>query len=226
MKKIIALVAALAVSVTSLFAYTNLIGVGVQIVSPVEVDHGSDMVSKVNATGLNFTYVGAADGGFSFKYNGNVGFGSYDTLIKGKSMYSMLDPYLQMNIEFNSLFGVGGAIIRNDKFFLGLYGNVGFSVDVCVVGCEMDIGGYDVSATTTLVTPGFLVGGDVTFAFTPSKVFSIYASISANMEIAPLTTSETVASYDGSSHVLDDDSIEIVDPAFKLIPTIGVSWRF
>lgn len=221
MKKLIAGVAALVIGMGSLFAWTNIVEVGVAGSFPDFITTtGKDSTDyKFNNTGLNLGYIGVFDSNLAVKANTSIGIGSVDA----KFLDNFADPELgPINFNATQTLGVGYRLINTDNLFLGLFGNIGASVN-CGVAANQD---DDYAYANSIATASYFVGADITAMYTPVKTFSIYASLSANAAYGAVVT-ETVKqnlSYEDDTDTTTHE--HLMKPYFLLRPSIGAAWKF
>lgn len=230
MKKIILVMLSAFICISSSFCYTNIISLGVKGFIPSKIT-GTTTEYDTNPTpetatfsfdaiGLNLGYIGCFDNGFTFKDNTSVGFGLGKTSCKAMDVYNGSQNLF--NIGITELVGIGYNFVNNDKLFVALYGNIGLDLNIALTGATIG----DKVYATTVISPAFLLGGDFTFVFTPKKVFSIYASISANYAYSLIPA---VTAYTTMSTKIPNTSYNRVfstQAYFKAVPTIGISWKF
>lgn len=226
MKKLIALAVAITLSISSLFAWTNIINLGVEGSVPTHANTILDGAEDFtfNATGAEFGYIGYFDFGLAVFDHTSVGLGT----VKGEPFDSFADPIFgPMNFEVNELLGVGYGIIRNENLFLGAFGIIGSSTDIAFAGKEAE----NIANATAVVSESFLYGANVTCVYTPSKIFSVFASVSFCGTIG-------ITTFASQSMEINEEKIEkstlkkpavkehLNSPGIKVLPTIGVAWKF
>jgi len=227
MKKILVAAAALVIGMGNLFAWTNIIQLGVKGAFPEYITTtGSNAENyKFNSTGIDLGYIGTFDCGLSIKADVNCGFGS------AKSPYlSNLENVELGPVNFNSTesIGAGYSIINNDILFLGAYGNIGWSNNFALTAKQAE----DKAFAYGLYTESFFVGGEVVAVYTPVKVFSLYASLSANVafgSVARASGSVKITDVKGKEEVkpdVSDKSISLANPYLLVKPSIGIAWKF
>jgi len=226
MKKLLVSLAALAIGMSSLFAWTNTITLGIEGSVPTKtktvISEGGDYT--FNATGLELGYIGYFDTGLAFLDQTSVGFGT----VKGDPFDSFTDPVFgPMNIEVNEIIGVGYGIIRTENLFLGAFGIIGSSTDIAFAGKKDE----NIANATTAVVESFLYGANISCVYTPSKVFSVFGSVSVCGTIGSTyfaNGSIEINKDDVEKSKVQDPTVKerLNTPGIKILPTIGVAWRF
>lgn len=220
MKKIVLTLAALAIGMSSLFAWTNIPILGITGTIPTFItpaDSELDTI-KTNGVGLNLGYIGYFDFGLAFKDTTALGFGT------AKSNYfdSLNSPfYGPFGIDFSEIIGVGYGVIRTDNLFLGVFGNIGVSTEIAVAAKKTN----EYKTGKVIVAESLLLGTDVTAVYTPSKVFSLFASVSVNAAFGGVETASAVV-YEGKDLKSHDEEWYSANPYLKVLPTIGIAWKF
>lgn len=161
MKKIIALVAAAALSATAAFAENTMhLGLGIPISSfTVSDSSASSHEYDVTVSGCDFAfdYTHVADGGFTFK----VGFDSGYTTT---SVDYGSKPTVTFDIngaDFAFGFGFGGSPIHNERMTLSILGDFGLRIQS--MSEEKNVLGYDTKFS--LVNVLFYIGPEASFTF-------------------------------------------------------------
>ena len=108
---------------------------------------------------------------------------------------------MDFGMDFSLLLGVGYGFIKTDNMYLGLLGVIGGEANVLLKETSV---------------------ADVTFIYTPVKVFSVYASCVAGVGFGH-TFANMDSKVDGIENLEDDDDIK---PYFVCTPVIGVCWKF
>jgi len=218
MKKLLVLCAVAVISVSNLFAFTNIVGGGIKgSVPEILISTNQDPVKQMtlNNTGLNLMYIGCFNSGLSIKESLNYGIGS----VRGYYMDSFATPMISpITFTVSNLVGVGYAIIHTENLYLGAFVNAGAETSFA--------GAFDKHSSQGVATCLGLVGGDVTAVFTPGRLISIFASVSANVGFGG-TGGATISGYShkhGPEYY--DWDVALVNPTFVLIPTIGIAFKF
>lgn len=223
MKKLIAGLAALILGATSLFAWTNIIQLGVTGGVPeILTTYGTKSDTyTLNNIGVDFGYIGTFDSNLSLKANTRLGFGPASCKFLDNFPDKEISP---LNFNVTEIFGVGYSFINTDTLFLALYGNIGNSTNCAFTAKQVDSYGY----VNLITSSSWLFGGEIAAVYTPSEVFSIYASLSANYAFGELAT--VGAYYNFKSGESNDNDAEVEyffsKPFFKLLPSIGIAWKF
>lgn len=222
MKKLLITVAALAIGMSSLFAWTNNIVLGVAGTIPTKVDTNCKELGtlKFNSIGMNMGYLGYADFGLSFLGESTFGFG---TAKGGELKKWNSETFGPANFEMTQMLGVGYGVIRTDNMYLGLFGVAGWAIDAGVAWEQED----KEVAIKAAALESFNVGGNITAIYTPTNVFSIYASLTAGVAFGAVEYMDEVV----STKDLDDDfepktDKYFADPFFRILPSIGIAWKF
>lgn len=220
MKKLLVTLAALAIGMSSLFAWTNIPTLG--ITGPVlnfinPIDSELDTI-KINGTGLNLGYIGYFDFGLAFKDSTSIGFGTAHSNYFDNMESPSFGP---LGIDITEIIGVGYGAIRTDNLFLGVFGNVGFSTDVAAAAKKTDEYNYG----QALVVESFLVGADVTVVYTPSTIFSLFGSVSVNAAFGGIQTASEAINRETDRRNEHTDSF-FAEPFVKILPTVGIAWKF
>ena len=239
MKKIFALAAMLLIEVSAFAgeAWNNHLGFGFRAPSGMTVsDLNDDADWKLKMpiqTGIDFTYTGVhMASGFSVR-----GFMDYNL---SSSNIESIDPKNHTKLtgfNFDSALGLGWAPIRNKFLMLGLYGIAGvdFSIfpDTYVVKLGTSNKNDDLGTISTVVTHtylSFFAGGNATAVWTPfGKRFSLFGSATVAYNLPGLfevSTSTTTSSLKDDSRTVDYSDKYNASGALKIIPALGVSWRF
>ena len=170
-------------------------------------------------TGLNLSYTGVLmSNGFSIRVIVDECFTT--------SNLEIADPDSQVSSfpGYNSdiLFGAGWAPIRNKNFFLGFYG---------MLGCDISAFYYDtdglwpsdskVRRTQRVYYASFLPAVNATFVWTPTgDHFSLFATTS----VAYSCPTKIFYEYEEGSS--SEKTSSITRGGTKVIPAVGISWRF
>lgn len=222
MKKILGIVATLvfgSMAALSAKTWTNVSGFGWNIpmelsFSSNEFNNGEEVVLKCQ-TGLEGFYMGIHSSGFAVK-------GACDINYSGINHEMDNTPYLGINL--NMQLGAGYAPFRSEKFTLGVFGMVG--IDISSFYCEST--SYDSLANKNITSKytegfaGYLIGGNITAVYTPVSCFSVFASCSVNY----VTPGEYLRKAEFSDVYASSENVYSTNGTVKVIPTIGVSWKF
>lgn len=231
MKKILLTVAAMVIGMSSLFAWTNTIQLGVKGSFPEQIYTTGTRADKFtfNSTGIDIGYIGTFDCGLSLKGNCSAGVGSVKNSYLDNIQDAEFGPY---NFNTTESIGVGYSFINTDVLFLGAYGNIGNSNNIAIAASHADDTGFG----SCLANSNVFIGAEVAAVYTPVKIFSIYASISANLAFGNLTTASGSLKLTNISRDMDDDErlrpdiTECTDfltkPFLFVKPSIGIAWKF
>lgn len=218
MKKRFILLAVAALSVSNMFAFTNIVGGGIkgsvpEFISSVNNDPNKQMV--LNSTGIDLMYIGVFNSGISVKESVNIGFGSVNDYYLNSFSSPMISP---VNFAVSDLLGIGYGFIRTEKLYVGTFFNIG--------GEYNGSGAFDTQNYLGMGTCLLLVGGDITAVFTPGRMISLFASVSANVGFGMCGNISVRTGY--RDWYPEDFSwdVRMVRPTLVMIPTIGIAFRF
>ena len=234
MKKIFALTSMLLIGVSAFAgeAWKNHLGFGWRLPTGMalsETQKNSDWDLKMPVqTGLDVTYTGVhMDSGFSVR-----AFIDYDISSSNVPPINPDDDYNLYGINFDVALGAGWAPVRNKFFLLGFYGILGFDATYLFDSDASVTIGNGSSVTTEVISYGsFFGGGNATLAWTPlGKRFSLYGSATVGYNFPGIVNSEVETRYepaDGSnaSSTRYADTKKVFGTV-KVIPAVGISWRF
>lgn len=205
-------------------AWKNHVGFGWKVPTGITVSGVNDNkdwnLKMPVQTGIDFSYTGVhMKSGFSVR-----GFMDYNISTSNIASKKSKDDDL-IGFNYASALGAGWAPIRNDNFFFGFYGM--FGIDMTVFN---DTYPAPITGNTTIESSCYgsiLMGGNATFIWTPSgKRFSVFGSATAGYNLPGVFLySKETSSSNSSSPAKDSDSWSVTG-SFKVIPTIGISWRF
>lgn len=224
MKKLVLGLAAMVIGMSSLFAWTNTIQLGVTGSVPEFITTtGKDSKDyKFNSTGISFGYIGTFDSGLALKANSNFGIGSISSDFLDNMPDVEFGPY---NFNFTEIIGVGYNFINTDELLLGLYGTIGNSYNCAVAAKEKDDMGY----AGVILVNSFLIGGELTAVYTPTDIFSVYASLSASVglgDLSTITASKKLTNATEEDKPTSDTTDYLIKPYLKVLPSIGIAWKF
>ena len=224
MKKIIALVAAAALSATAAFA-EKTIHIGVQFpfsdlnISgfsvPVEIDSsgntivvdgaGGDFSSSGAGGSLGYTYV--ADSGFTSKFGvGLAGISTSDIrTISGKNL---------AGLELDLGLGFGGSFIHNERMTLSLTGDLGLRMRYFSWTDSYEISGDDYDVDMDILSPVFFIGPELSYTFRFGEHVGMFVSLGYFYNIGILFYGDGI-----------DDS-DFTVSGFSFQPKFGLSISF
>ncbi|MCH5291573.1 MAG: hypothetical protein J1D88_07475 [Treponema sp.] len=229
MKKIIALVAAAALSATVAFA-EKTIHIGVQFpfsdlnisgfAVPVEIDGntivadgaGGDFSSSGAGGSFGYTYV--ADSGFTSKFGvGLAGISTSDIrTISGKNL---------AGVDFDLGLGLGGSFIHNERMTLSLTGDFGFQLKF-LSGTESQEdgwGSHDID--TEILSAMFYIGPELSYTFRFGEHVGMFVSLGYFYNIGSSTCSA------GTDDIVDiKASKAFTTSGFSFHPKFGLSISF
>ena len=224
MKKIYGILAFLMISASAFAgdAWNNHLGFGWRL--PTSLTLYSETKNYENLemswqTGINLSYTGVLmSNGFSVRAAVDYCFTASNLTIS--------DPDAQVSsfpgFTCDLLFGAGWAPVRTKNFFFGFYG---------MLGCDITLFYYDtdgfwpsdskVHRTQEVYYASFLPALNATFIWTPAgDRFSLFATAS----VAYSCPTKIFYEYDdGTGNV---KSSSITRGGTKVIPAVGISWRF
>lgn len=232
MKKIFAflLVGFLAIGGASAKKWTNNVGFGFALpVSQIGADEsGADDIMQVGY-GLEATYVGVHEGGFTAKADVSAG------LATSKDI-ALQDSDTNLGYFSNFSLGVGWSFVRTEKFTLSATGMVGF--DIYSFFDSKDIDETDEAnkrkyeeLDTTFSMGLFSVGADLFASYRTGEHFGFFANVSARYLVAGGSTFDSEWTYkDTESGYRKTESGTKDGPdllgKFRIQPTVGVVWNF
>lgn len=179
-----------------------------------DYNNGEEIVLE-NQTGLEGFFMGFNQNGFAVKSSADINWSGINHEMNGV-------PYAGVNV--NLQVGAGFAPLRSNSFTLALFGMVG--LDASAFYSESTR--YDTAFNeniTSKYTEGqiaYMLGGNITAIYTPTESFSVFASCSVNRVTSGLYVFKAEFS---DVYANSDDSYE-TNPTLKIIPTIGVCWKF
>jgi len=229
MKKILGLAAALVIGMSSLFAWTNIITLGMTGSIPTVAEPVSSDYDTITFTtgGINIDYIGLFDSGLAVMSKTTCGFGRADSDLFSNIGHSY-GPYAISGME---LLGVGYGVVNQDNLFVGVFGTAGYIAEAAfTVGKDSNT----VSAGA-VVLDAFVMGANVTAVYSPCKVFSLFASLSVNAGMGYIEQASGTADYKALKNYKDGDELPAADgdaveypvnPFVKIMPSIGIAWRF
>lgn len=224
MKKLLLSLTALVIGMSSLFAWTNNIQLGISGSFPEMVttrgENSSDY--KFNNTGISIGYIGTFESGLSLKATSSFGMGSASGIHFDNFADSEFGPF---NFNFTEILGVGYGIVNTDELFLGIFGTIGESYNYAIAAKEAGDYGY----ANIALSNSFLLGGAIDAIYTPTKIFSVYASLSASLAIGDLSTitaSQKITNTSDNDKPDADVTDYLAKPYLKILPSIGIAWKF
>lgn len=221
MKKLFILPLVLIISMSSLFAWTNIIQLGLTSTTPelINETRTGNASYKMNGTGIDLGYIGIFDSKISLKANTRIGIGS----ASGTTFDNFSNPAIgPFNMNVTESIGVGYGFINTPQLYLGLFGIIGESVNCGVTAKEAAGTEY----ANLMVSSSFFLGGEVAAVYTPGQVFSLYASLSANVAFANGIEIEARKDKSSNTDPSADTRHFLGKPYFKVIPSIGIAWKF
>ena len=231
MKKICIFVTTLLIGMSAFAgeAWKNHVGFGWKVPTGITVsgiNDNKDWNLKMPVqTGIDFSYTGVhMESGFSVR-----AFMDYNLSTSNLASMNPKDTDL-IGFNYTSALGAGWAPVRNNNFLLGFYGMLGFDMSIFPeTYSDPAEGNTQNSITVTYGYGALFLGANATFIWTPTgKRFSIFGSATAgyNLPGIILYNKEDVASARNRSTTDKLSDYWYVSGSFKVIPTLGVSWRF
>ena len=239
MKKIIIVSSLLLIGMSAFAgeAWNNHLGFGFRGptgITVTEAKDDSDIKFKMPIqTGIDFTYTGVhMKSGFSVR-----GFMDYDLSSSNLESINPRNDSKLTGFNFDSAIGLGWAPVRNKFLLLGIYGIAGVDYSIFPDTYTEKLGSTktneDLGTVTTVITHSYMslfTGGNVTAVWTPfGNRFSIYgsATVAYNLPgICEVTTSTTTTTLKDDARTVNNSDRYDVTGALKVIPAVGVSWRF
>ncbi len=219
MKKILAVVAAIAVSITSAFAYTHNVGIGFTVpISKVGTKSAEESDIFQIGYGAHGYYAGVLDCGFTFKISEAVGLStSKDVEVRGTNA--------KYGIFANTSVGAGWAFIHSDRVTLSALGMLGFILSAYPKSESLFYQGFLHDYTYTLGVVMFDVGGDLHFSYKLGENMGLFANVEARYLVAGTEFGSISDTWNGRTTT---STIELGDlrGKFHVAPTIGLSWKF
>lgn len=222
MKKIIGIALILifgSVAALSADTWTNIAGLGWNL--PMDetfnangYNNGEDIVLE-NQTGLNAFYMGVHKCGFAVKADSNLNYSGINHEMNNV-------PYIGVNESIQ--IGAGFAPVHSENVTIALFGMAGLDVSAFYSTSSWT----DTAANEKITAEyeegqvAFMVGGNITAMYTPTKHFSVFASCSVNRVLQGLYEFEA----DFSDVYADSEDTYITNPTIKIMPTVGVCWKF
>lgn len=222
MKKILGIIGAMvlgSMAALSAKSWTNIAGFGWNIpmdfsFTADEYKNGEEVVLE-NQTGLEMSYMGIGKKGFAVKT-------AFDLNYSGINHEFENTPFLGVNVNLQT--GLGYAPVHSEKFTFGLFGMMGLNASA-FASESTTYNSFEQKEITSKYSEGqigYMLGGNITAMYTPKSHFSLYASCSVNY-VTPgiyLVKAEFSDVYGNSEEVFDTNG------TVKIIPTIGVCWKF
>lgn len=177
-------------------------------------NNGEEVVLE-NQTGLEVIYMGIGQKGFAVKTSFDINYSEINHEMNGV-------PYTGANV--NLQLGAGFAPVRSDRFTLALFAVAGLDASAFYSESTNFDSAFsrDITSKYTEGQIGAMLGGNITAAYTPSKSFSVFASCSVNH----VTQGLYVLTAEFSDVYANSEDTYETNTALKVIPTIGVCWKF
>lgn len=222
MKKILGIVGALvfgSMAALSAEGWTNISGFGWNLPMDLtftadEYNNGEEVVLE-NQTGLELFYMGFSEKGFAVK-------AAMDLNYSGINHEFDNTPFFGANV--NIQLGAGYAPVHSEKFTLGLFGMIG--LDASPFYSEST--SYDTAMHKEITSQytegyiGYMLGGNITAMFTPKSNITLFASCSVNY----VTTGVYLVRAEFSDIYANTENYLNTNGTVKVIPTIGMCWKF
>lgn len=234
MKKIIVLASMFLIGMSAFAgeAWKNHLGFGWRVPTGMVVsdtNKDSDWELKLPVqSGLDLTYTGVhMASGFSVR-----AFMDYNITSSNVPPINPNDDYNLYGFNTDIAIGAGWAPVRNKFFLLGFYGIVGLDFTY-LFDTDTSVKVTDASVIQTEVVSyaSAFVGGNATLAWTPvGGRLSVYGSATACYNLPGLVTYDFETRYEpinnGEPRSTKVSDTKKVFGAIKLIPSVGISWRF
>ena len=232
MKKNLIILFSFIIFTSNVFAkkWTNNIGAGATIpFSIIGLDSkGADDINQVGY-GIEGTYIGLHENGFTAKANVSVGAAtSKDVAIQ--------DRNTNIGVFENIALGAGYSFVNTEKFLFGTTAMLGielgqYSSKEKDVYIDEEISGKsetagDVTTSLSLVTVS--LGADIFGICRLNKRLGFFANLNARWILGGTTSSEVKNEWDDGhkTKTLTDSSENDLIGKFIVQPTIGVIWTF
>ena len=220
MKKVLIIAAALFISASAFAgeAWNNHLGFGWRLPSPTTMHTEKADWENLNMwqSGIDFQYTGVLmSNGFSVHamVDYAISNSNYDTK-PGAELSSL------WGLNGDLLVGAGWAPIRTKELFFGFYGMIGY--DFTIVCYDSEAFDSDKTIYKDYVTYGaFLPAANATFVWTPKKTFSLYATASVGYNCPTVIYREQEV---GTAGKIKTKTIS--RGGVKVIPAVGISWKF
>ncbi len=232
MKKIIIVTSLLLIGMSAFAgeAWKNHVGFGLRLPTGMSADisnKNTDWELKMPVqTGIDLTYTGVhMKTGFSVR-----GFMDYN--LSSSNITAMNPDNTDLyGLNIDAGIGAGWAPIRNKFLLLGLYGVLGLDMSYFPdAAADIKLDSTTTVANTVMYTYGTaFVGGNATLIWTPlGGRFSIFGSATAAYNLPSIYSVEYETRYEYARDTQKTTKADRFDvsPAVKIIPTIGLSWRF
>ena len=172
MKTIIASVAAVALSVSAVFAENTLhIGMYVPISNLTAAEGSASTAFATTGFGGSLDYTHVAGSGFTFK----IGLG-----VAGANSYNLTTPIEGKNLtgpDFDLGFGFGGSVIHDEKMTLSLTGNLGFRVQMLSGSDRYKVFNAKTSTIDTEMESFlFYIGPEISYTFRFNRHIGLFAN--------------------------------------------------
>lgn len=222
MKKILGIALILvfgSVAALSADTWTNIAGFGWNL--PMEetfsantYNNGEDIVLE-SQTGIQGFYMGTHRNGLAVKADTSLNYSGINHEINNT-------PYIGVNETVQV--GLGYAPINSGKLTLAVVGQAGLDVSAFYATMSR----FDTQANKKITEEyeegfvSFMLGGNVTAIYTPKSNFSVFASCSVNRVFPGVYVFKSTFS---DVYANTDDSY-VTNATIKIIPTVGVCWKF
>lgn len=220
MKKVLIIAAALLMSASAFTgeAWNNHVGFGWRLPSPstMHTEKKDWENLKMWQSGIDLQYTGV------LMSNGFTVHAMIDYAISNSNYDTRPGAELSSLWGFNTdlLVGAGWAPIRTKELFFGFYGMLGY--DITVLGYDSE--SFDSDKTIYKDYVGymaFLPAVNATFVWTPAKTFSLYATASVGYNCPTVIYRE----LESGGH--DKEKFKSLSRGgVKVIPAVGISWKF
>lgn len=216
MKTIIASVAAVALSVSAVFAENTLhIGMYVPISNLTVAEGSASTAFATTGFGGSLDYTHVAGSGFTFK----IGLG-----VAGANSYNLTTPIEGKNLtgpDFDLGFGFGGSVIHDEKMTLSLTGNLGFRVQMLSGSDRYKVFNAKTSTIDTEMESFlFYIGPEISYTFR----FNRHIGLFANFGIFYNTGGSSYLTLGGPSEIRFDFTYTTL--GFNFQPKFGLAVTF
>lgn len=209
MKRCLILISALLLGCATVSAkkFTNIVGGGWRLPTKFSISSNSNVFGDIDygvQTGFSADYMGYFDNGIGFRAFFDAGF--TEASLKN-------DEKKQNSAMADVAIGAGYVPLRTDKFALGFFGIIG--ADAEIISYEKNSKKYHYDYTAAFC------GINSTFVFTPKNMFSFYGSVTG-CSLLPAS----IENYEKVDNKKKNKISYSTEACFKIIPTVGICWKF
>ena len=224
MKRIISAAAILCLFTAGASAkkWTNNVGVGLDFQNStfsIDSDSYSDIVQ--NGFGIQGSYIGVHENGFTAKFDLSMGLAFTDDV-------KIQDNDTNVGFYESYSLGAGYSFVNNERFLVGITGMIGLETGSYVFDETVTVGLEEHDVTTTQSDILFSAGADVFARVKVSEHFGFYANLGVRWQAAGIAIFEREDSYEngGTTYTSETDSNEMIFGKCVVEPSVGVMWVF